>query len=377
MFLAVRELRFARARFGLMGAVIVLIAILMVLLSGLSQGLVKDGVSGLQAAPVDAFSFEEGVQEDSAFTRSVVPIAKAREWREQPGVVDAAPYGLALVNGANQEGAQVDLALIGVEPGSFVAPEIAEGDGIVDVTSVVLSATTADDGIEIGDVITLERTGTELTVTGFVDGQHTFGHVDMAYVDLATWQRANAGLGPDAELDAEPAAQVTAIAVAFGETPDAATLEAIDEDLGMTTLTQREAYGASPGYTAETSTLLLIQVFLYAICALVAGAFFTVLTIHRKSEIAVKRAMGASTGYLLRDGLGQALLLLLASVGGGVALGVAAGFGLQSTPMPFVLGAGPIVLAAVLLVVLGLVGAAVAIVRITRVDPLTALGASR
>lgn len=377
MFLALRELRFARARFGLMGAVIVLIAILMVLLSGLSQGLVKDGVSGLQAAPVDAFSFEKDVQKDSAFTRSVVRVDAADEWLEQPGVTDAAPYGLALVNGANQDGVQVDLSLIGVERDSFVDPEVDEGEGIVDDRSVVLSATMVDDGIEIGDVITLDRTGTELEVTGFLDGQHTFGHVSMGYVELPTWQRVNAGLAPDAELSEEQTAQVTSIAVAYEDTHDADALAAADNELDMTTMSKKDSYGASPGYTAETSTLLLIQVFLYAICALVAGAFFTVLTIHRKAEIAVMRAMGASTGYLLRDGLGQALLLLLASVGGGVALGVLVGLGLQTTAMPFALGVGPIVLASVLLVVLGLVGAAIAIVRITRVDPLTALGAAR
>lgn len=377
MFLALRELRFAKARFGLMGAVIVLIALLMVLLSGLSQGLVKDGVSGLQASPVSAFAFEKDVQKDSAFTRSVVPVAAAEEWAAQPGVTAAAPFGLALVNGANQDGTQVDLSLIGVEPGSFVDPEAHEGEGIVDEASIVLSATAEDDGIAIGDVITLERTETELRVTGFLDGQHTFGHVDMGYVSLPTWQRVNAGLGQDVELPQGKAAEVTSVAVAYDDGPTAEALAAADEEVGTTAMTQEQAYGASPGYTAETSTLMLIQVFLYAICAMVAGAFFTVLTIQRKPEIAVMRAMGASTGYLLRDGLGQALLLLLGSVGLGVGLGIAAGLGLQSSPMPFSLGAGPIALAAVLLIILGLAGAAVAIVRIARVDPLTALGASR
>jgi len=57
MFLALRELRFARLRFGLVGAVIALIAILMVVLSGLSVGLVRDGVSGLQNLPVTSFAF--------------------------------------------------------------------------------------------------------------------------------------------------------------------------------------------------------------------------------------------------------------------------------------------------------------------------------
>lgn len=59
MFLAMRELWFARSRFGLMGGVIALIAVLMVLLSGLSSGLVEDGVSGLKQLPVDGFAFEE------------------------------------------------------------------------------------------------------------------------------------------------------------------------------------------------------------------------------------------------------------------------------------------------------------------------------
>ncbi len=73
---------------------------------------------------------------------------------------------------------------------------------------------------------------------------------------------------------------------------------AADEAAGTTSLTREESYGASPGYTAEIATLQLIQWFLYAISALVIGAFFTVLTIQRRQEIAVLRAMGASTRYL-------------------------------------------------------------------------------
>lgn len=72
MFLALRELDFARGRFSLMGLVIGLIAILMVLFSGLSAGLVNDGVCGLKAQPVHAFAFDEGTKTDNAFSRSVV-----------------------------------------------------------------------------------------------------------------------------------------------------------------------------------------------------------------------------------------------------------------------------------------------------------------
>lgn len=121
----------------------------------------------------------------------------------------------------------------------------------------------------------------------------------------------------------------------------------------------------------------MIQGFLYVISALVVGAFFTVLTIQRKQEIAVMRAMGAGTRYLLRDSLLQSAMLLATSTALGIALGLAAGAAISSTPMPFALEAGPIAAATVLTVVLGMVGAAVAVVRIVRVDPLNALGGNR
>ena len=45
--------------------------------------------------------------------------------------------------------------------------------------------------------------------------------------------------------------------------------------------------------------------------------------------------------------------------------------------MPFALEAGPIAIASALTVVLGLLGATIAVVRIVRVDPLSALGGQR
>ena len=45
--------------------------------------------------------------------------------------------------------------------------------------------------------------------------------------------------------------------------------------------------------------------------------------------------------------------------------------------MPFELEAAPIALASGLTIVLGLIGAAVAVLRITRIDPINALGGQR
>lgn len=375
-FLAVRELRFARGRFALMGSVVALIAVLMVLLSGLSEGLVRDGVSGLRRLPVTSLAFQHDVEKSSAFSRSVVGPDAVETWSQQPGVAEAAPFGNTLVNGRTSAGREIDLALFGVELGSFVDPDVAEGERLSGDGQIVISETAAEEGVAVGDTVILEPSGMELDVVGVLDGQHTFGHVDVGYLSLRSWQEAKTGVRRGDTVPKRVYEEFTAVAVR--EAADGGTdLAAGDRAAGTTSMTLKESYGASPGYSAETSTLTLIQAFLYVISALVVGAFFTVLTIQRRGEIAVLRALGASKRYLLGESLLQSVVLLLVSTGVGVAVGVGLGVAVGSTDMPFALEAGPIAVAAALLLVLGVAGAATAVLRITKVDPLTALGGSR
>lgn len=387
MFLALRELAFARGRFSLMGLVIGLIALLMVLLSGLSSGLVNDGVSGLKSLPVSAFAFDEGTKTDNAFSRSVVDADQLAAWQDQPDVAAAELMGATIMNAVTEDGTQVDLTMFGVEPGGFLAPEVSSGEGLGGPAGIVVSETARDAGLELGTVITLDRINTELEVVGFTKGQATFGHVDIAYLPLATWQLIAAGQAPDgsaptqAQLAALDFEQASVIALQGTDGSDLAAGQAEafaagDADAATTTMALEESFNASPGYEAETMTLNMIQVFLYVIGALVVGAFFTVWTIQRGHELAVLRAMGASAGYLLRDGLAQAAILLVSFTALGVAAGVGLG-ALMPAGMPFALEAEPIAVASAATILLGLVGAAVAVLRVTRIEPISALGGNR
>ncbi len=360
----------------LMGAVVALVAVLMVLLSGLSVGLVNDGVSGLQRLPVTSFAFQQDVEESSAFSRSVVRTEVAERWAAQPGVAEAAPFGNTLVNGRSTDGVEVDLALFGIERGSFLEPDVSAGAPLSGDGEVVLAQSADTEGIALGDTIVLEPSGQQLKVVGYLDGQHTFGHVDIGYVTLRSWQQAKAGLGDGDALPDRVLNEATAVAVR-AEAGTALDLPAGDKAAGTTSLTLEDSYGASPGYTAETSTLQLIQVFLYLISALVVGAFFTVLTIQRRGEIAVLRALGASKRYLLVESLLQSVILLVGSATVGIAAGLGLGAVISGTEMPFALEAGRIAAATALLLALGVAGAGVAVLRITRVDPLTARGGNR
>lgn len=86
--------------------------------------------------------------------------------------------------------------------------------------------------------------------------------------------------------------------------------------------------------------------------------------------------MGAHTGYLVRDAMGQAAILLLIGGGLGTIVATVLGYFAQGT-VPFVLSLTTTLVPLALLFVLGLLGALVSVRRIVTVDPNTALGAAR
>ncbi|MFR0358191.1 ABC transporter permease [Streptomyces sediminimaris] len=373
MFLALRDLRFARGRFALIGAVVAMIAVLGVILSGLATGLADSGISSLRALPATHLAFDRSASGE-LFSRSTVTRTTWQRWAAQPGVRRAEPLGQQLVHAqlTGPRAKQLDLAVFGVEPGSFVAPSPRSGKPLSDAPAdgVLISQEIAKEGVRIGDRLIAGQAGTPLTVVGTI-GHASFGHVGAVYAPLPLWQKLHYGLA--GQVPAAAAGQATAVALQLDPSADTS---AIDKRLGTRTVDKAGAYAASPGYVAESSTMTLIRGFLYAISALVVGAFFTVWTIQRRQEIALLKAIGASTGYILRDALTQVTAVLLTATAAGTAVGLALG-GAMNGSAPFSLQAGQVTVAGTLLIVLGLAGAAVAVRRITKVQALTALGANR
>lgn len=206
----------------------------------------------------------------------------------------------------------------------------------------------------------------ELTVAA-VSGTAAYSHTPVVWMDLNDWQRIG---NPGTSIDT----LATVIAL---DTTASADLAAGDAAAATTAQTIDEALGAIGSYQAENGSLQLMRGFLFVISALVIGAFFTVWTIQRSGDIAVLKALGASTPYLLKDALGQAVVML--AIGTGLGTGLAAGFGalISGGDVPFVLDTATVLVPAAIMIALGALGAALSIRRITAVDPLTALGSAR
>lgn len=361
MFLAVRELSFAKGRFALMGSVIALVAVLTVLLSGLATGLVDDGISGLRALPVTHLAFQQGA--DSTFSRSTVDAGSIAAFDSV--AAEAEPFGLTLVNATSNRGINVDLALMGLADGGFVAAQMFAG-APPPPGGAVVSQGVIDQGVDVGDTLAVDRSTVTLTVTAIAP-KATYGHVDAVYVTLPVWQEVSHIDTGDDPLTA------SAVAIRGGSPTD---LERAGAAAGLDVVTRTGAYAGSPGYSAETSTMSLIRAFLYLISAMILGSFFTVWTIQRRSEIGLQKALGASTGAVLRDALGQVLIVLTAATMLGAAIGFGLGKLIEGGEVPFALDLPTVLAAAAILVVSGAAGMLVGVRKVTSVDPIIALGAA-
>lgn len=363
MFVAWRDLRFAKGRFALMGSVVVLITLLVGLLSGLTAGLARENVSAVTGLDADHLAFAAPPGDQSvSFANSTVREDDWRAWAERPGVGAAQPLGIRTLNATAPGDRTAAVSAFGVEPDGTLAPETPEGIG---PGRVVLSEKAAEElGAAPGDRIALGRTEREVAA---VAGDASYSHTPVVWTTLDDWQQ----IGHDG---AGPAEQATVIALT---TTGSADLAAGDEAAETRTLSLDDSLTAIGSYQAENGSLQLMRGFLFAISALVIGAFFTVWTIQRSGDIAVLKALGASTPYLLRDALGQAVVMLALGTGLGTALAAGAGALIGGGPVPFVLDVATVLVPAVIMIALGAFGAALSIRRITAVDPLIALGSAR
>jgi putative ABC transport system permease protein len=102
-----------------------------------------------------------------------------------------------------------------------------------------------------------------------------------------------------------------------------------------------------------------------------------VWTIQRTKEIGLLKAIGASNGYMLKDALGQAPILLRSATVVDSLCACAVGQALTQTELAFQRPPIEVPSGGALLIVAGLVGAALSLRQIVRVDPIIALGRKR
>jgi putative ABC transport system permease protein len=358
MFVAWRDLRFARGRFALIISVVVLITLLIGMLSGLMTGLRGQNISAIEALTADRIVFSAPASGSSlSYSDSVISERQLNDWQQAGDGASVQPIGIAMGK-VSANDAQLSVALFGVQPDfALTAGEVAPQDA----GTLVLSREAGEKlHVSSGDTVTIN--GEKYTVAT-ITGDAWYSHTPVIWMQLTDWQEYSAATG-------SPNAVATVLAV---NGIDSTTADALNEQAGTVTTSVKDSFNAIGGYQSENGSLLMMLGMLLLISGLVIGAFFTVWTIQRTSDIAILKALGASTRALVLDALGQAMVVLAIGVGIGIGLTVILGQ-LAERAVPFVTSLSTTVLPGALMIALGLAGAIFALRSIVTSNPLTAIG---
>ncbi|UQZ75259.1 cell division protein FtsX [Niallia circulans] len=370
MFLAIRELKHGKLRFLMIGVITVLIAWLVFILSGLGNGLSTLSAATFKNMDADYVTFEEGAR--ASMSRSLLNESLAEKLESQPKVSAASVMGATMrtviINSDLNESEKVDIAMLGINPGSFLEPKVIEGKSLHNnlPLEVIANDTLKKKGFKIGDTLKIEGSLEKIKIVGFVKNE-TYNHLPAIFTTLDKWRSIQfAAPGSDKGIK-KP---VNAIMLQ-GKKIDSAELNHLFKN--TETVTKATAIQGMPGYKEENGTITMMLAFLLAISAFVLGVFFYVLTLQKSNQFGILKAIGASNRFLGRAIVSQVFLLSFISI----VLAILLTYGtalILPDEMPFSLDLKLVVLYALLLLIISILSSLASVRKIAKIDPLQAIG---
>lgn len=365
MFLALKEMRRAKVRFGLLIVALGLLVFLILFQQSLQNSLLRGFTGALraQSAPVLVYSTDgQRTLQASILTPDLEAAARSAD-----GVGAAGRIGQGTFT-VTAGGDVVEASLIGYEVAGLGSPErlttgrLPNGPG-----EAVASAEDASSGFDVGDVVTIEPAGDTVTVVGLVDdAQLNVG--PTLFVTYDGYVAAVAARNPDAGT---PLPNALGVQPVVGTTPGelASSINAVSDDLDA--LTRNQAADRAPGVAQVRQSFQVIFLLYALVVPFVTGLFFLIITVQKAGALTLLRAIGAPGRRLV-----AALLIQVAII---VGLGLAVGIALY-TPLTIVSATSlglrfetPAVVGwSVLLLALGLLSSLLAARRVLAIDPVMA-----
>ena len=370
MLLAFAEIRRQRGRFAAVTATLALLAFLVLVLAGLSDGLWYGATGAIRNTHADLEVFSA----DSLLSleRSSLPLAATDRVRQLPGVADVGAIGSLLASASVPDG-ELDVAVLGFLPGRPGGPPILADGRLPAVGELGTAAADATlrHRLRLGQTITVAGSSLPLRIVGFVDDAR-YQLQPTLWTTIQSWQAIRDQVRPERHTR-QPTVQALAVRLAAGAKP-AEVARQIDHTLAITTTVPRErAVLAIPGAKQMRATFGQIITTTLLVAALVVALFFALLVVERRELLAILKALGASNARLAGGLLVQALLATAAGLATGGLLAWAMTAMLPPTfPAVFRATTTAVLVAATLAT--GVAGAALSFRRVLRIDPAQALG---
>lgn len=368
MFLALRELRRAKVRFGLLVAAIGLLVFLILTQQALQDGLITGFVGAIraQSAPVIVYS----VDGQRTFQGSVITPHLEQAIGAVDGVARAGRLGQGTFTVQVEGGAESDAAVIGFETSGLGDPRqlsagrrpqaageavgSADDFGLGDQVAVVPAVAGAPEARPLTVVGLAEDAQIQVTPTLFV------AWPDYESVVRTTNPDATAVLPSAIAVRPEPGVTDAELARRINGASDEADA-----------LTRSEAADEAPGVAEVRQSFQVIFLLYGLVVPLVTGLFFLIVTFQKSASLTLLHAIGARSSTLVRSLLAQVLIVMAAGIAVGTAL-YAPLSQARAGSISLRFDVGAVLFWSMLLLVLGLASALVAARRVLAIDPIEA-----
>lgn len=368
MNLALKELRRRPGRFSVATVILTLIAVLLMFLGGLLDGLIAGSTGALRAQQGDLIVFSSTSQ-DSLVRSRIDPEVK-RKVDSVNGVESAGGLGSVQLGGRLAGRGPRDLVpivLFGYEsaPGGLPSTPPAPGEAWADDSL-------RSEGVEEGTVIRLGPARSPVKVVGFVSDTRYSGQSTL-WGSLPTWRAVQNQNRPDASTGPGVTQALVVESDGIGAT---ALADAIDKATGgvTSTLTVAQSIDALPGVSSQQSVFNQIIGITIVIAIIVVALFFALITVERIGLYGVLKALGAGSGTLFAGVLLQAVIVTLIACGIGALAGLVLDVLIPPGSIPFSLSAGRVLGSSFFLLLAAVIGCAFSLRRVLRIDPATAIG---
>ena len=369
MKLALRELRRRPGRFVAATVILTLIALLLMFLGGLLDGLIGSSTGAYRAQQADVIVYS------GTSNRSLVRSRITPEVRQQVEATEGVSSVGAL--GSIQLGARpsetpktrdlVSTVLFGYELAPSGLPAAPPPAGKV-IADTALRA----DGVAQGDVLLLGPQRSRVQVIGFVDDTRYAGQGSL-WGSIDTWRSVESANRPG-QVGPE-AVQALVVRAATGDPSQVATAIDMTTSGATESLTLSAATEALPGVAQQTATFNQIIGVTALVALVVVALFFALITVERTALYGILKAVGASGWTLFIGVITQAVVVTLVAAAIGVAGSLALDAVIAPGSIPFDVTSSRLLTSVGLMLFASVAGCAFSLRRVLSIDPASAIGA--
>lgn len=349
MFLAWKEIRYEKVRYGLITCIILLISYLIFILSALAFGLANENTQVIKEWQMQTIILNENSNlnlNQSILTKQDL---EKNKLTKQDASIGQVPI---VVKKAHRKTVSSQLIAINREQYIFKTMSLVAGRKFNNKHEVVVDSLFNQYGYQIGDKIKFNGKNDSYKIVGFVKNAK-LNIAPLVYGDFSLWKK----IRPMA-----PAAQATAIV---------SQRKLNYHHKQAKNYSTKQFILKLPGYVAQNTTFEMMIAFLFIISLITIAIFLYIVTMHKLPSYAVLRAQGVSAKMLVKATVLQSFLLSIVGSMLGLIFTLLTWKAMPIT-VPMYLSSWMTVILG-MIVVVGLVGSLIPVRSILKVDPASAI----